>query len=93
MAIFFNCSYARAAILSYTTYLASKNHSLLFEAKKERRQIFIELFSFALVPVVEAEAKQDLSTFVSATEPPDAFDRCCSRLCEVCSRTWPGIRQ
>ena len=87
MAVFFNCGFARAAVKSYTTDLSGKNHTLTDERRAERLDLFKSQFSFT---ADEISANPHLETFGKATECQHTFDRNCSNLMKVFSRTWPG---
>ena len=84
MAIVFNCSYARAAVKSYTSELrAKKNCSLTNENLRKRREKFAEQFHFT---DVEVSVNSHLSTFNAATENPETFDKNCTRLLDIYNR-------
>ena len=87
MAVFFNCSFARAAVKSYTTDLSGKNHALTDGRRAERLGLFKTQFSFT---AGEISANPHLENFGKATESQQTFDRHCSSLMKVFSRTWPG---
>ena len=85
MAIFFNCSYARAAVKSYTAELMPKSHILSPEDKNERRAKFRKLFEST---TNEQTANPQLASFAAATSTPSTFDRHCARLLETFNRRW-----
>ena len=87
MAVFFNCGFASAAVKSYTTDLSGKNHTLTDERRAERLDLFKSQFSFK---ADEISANPHLETFGKAKECQHTFDRNCSNLMKVFSRTWPG---
>ena len=87
MAVFFNCGFARAAVKSYTTDLSGKKHTLTDERRAERLDLFKSQFSFTTDKI---SANPHLETFGKATECQHTFDRNCSNLMKVFSRTWPG---
>ena len=70
MAVFFNCSYGRAAIKSYTQDLMSRNNTLSIDARLDRRKNFQQQFSFT---DAEVTLNPGLKTFMSATEDSDRF--------------------
>ncbi len=89
MAVFFNCSFARASIKSFSVdlYKKKKTYTLSEEDRRERLNKFREQFAFS---AAEADANPSLATFTSATDNQTRFDRYCKRLHETLSRTWPG---
>ena len=87
MAVFFNCSFARAAVKSYTSDLAVRNQPLTHDGRKKRLERFREQFSFTNA---EVTANPQLSSFSTATHCSDRFDQHCARLLSVYDRRWPG---
>ena len=87
MAVFFNCSFARAAVKSYTSDLAVRNQPLTHDGRKKRLERFREQFSFT---DAEVTANPQLSSFSAATRCSDRFDQHCARLLSVYNRRWPG---
>ena len=87
MADFFNCGFARAAVKSCTTDLSGKNHTLTDKRRAERLDLFKSQFSFT---ADEISANPHLETFGKATKCQHTFDRNCSNLMKVFSRTSPG---
>ena len=75
MAVFFNCSFARAAVKSYTSDLAVRNQPLTHDGRKKRLERFREQFSFT---DAEVTANPQLSSFSAATHCSDRFDQHCT---------------
>ena len=85
MAVFFNCSYARAAVKAHTAELMPKSHVFSADARDQRRAKFAELFQFS---ENEVSANPNLASFQAVTESPQVFDRHCRRLLDVYNRSW-----
>lgn len=80
MAVFFNCSFARAAVKAHTASFQKGNHPLTDEGRAKRLAAFREQFHFSATEVC---ANPLLAEFSAATACPQKFDLNCKRLLAV----------